>query len=205
MTWVSHQPTEGTMNEITDWRGSGQAGLPRHGGGREGRDRRTRAAAALRPAVISAEAAGGLRGDDGGVRERASLGPSGVAAGGRALPMSPQHAPPYVKSNKNDANDADGIGEAACRPTMRFAGEGCGSAVRVADASGAAAGGEAEDSAVQPDPRLPAGARDRVLEGGGRGAAPAAWRFSKTRKTRSRSMRGLLRELARNCGGWTTM
>lgn len=34
--------------------------------------------------------------------------------------MSPQYVKPYVKSNKNDANDAEGICEAASRPTMRF-------------------------------------------------------------------------------------
>ncbi len=39
----------------------------------------------------------------------------------RALLTSPQFVSPYVKSNKNDANDADGIAE-VCRPTMRFVG-----------------------------------------------------------------------------------
>ena len=34
--------------------------------------------------------------------------------------MSPQFVAPYVKSNKNDVNDADGIAEASARPTMRF-------------------------------------------------------------------------------------
>lgn len=34
--------------------------------------------------------------------------------------MSPQFVKPYVKSNKNDARDADGISEAVTRPTMRF-------------------------------------------------------------------------------------
>ena len=42
--------------------------------------------------------------------------------GHRALLMSPRFVSPYVKSNKNDANDADGIAEAAGRPTMRFVG-----------------------------------------------------------------------------------
>ena len=42
--------------------------------------------------------------------------------GHRPLPMSPQHVAPYVKSNKNDANDADAIAEASARPTMRFVG-----------------------------------------------------------------------------------
>ncbi len=34
--------------------------------------------------------------------------------------MSPQFVKPYVKSNKNDANDAEAICEAVVRPTMRF-------------------------------------------------------------------------------------
>ena len=40
--------------------------------------------------------------------------------GHRVLLMSPQHVVPYVKTNKNDANDADGIAQASSRPTMRF-------------------------------------------------------------------------------------
>ena len=40
--------------------------------------------------------------------------------GHRVVLMSPQHVVPYVKANKNDANDADGIAEASSRPTMRF-------------------------------------------------------------------------------------
>jgi transposase len=34
--------------------------------------------------------------------------------------MAPQFVKPYVKSNKNDANDAEAICEAVGRPTMRF-------------------------------------------------------------------------------------
>jgi transposase len=34
--------------------------------------------------------------------------------------MAPQFVKPYVKSNKNDANDAEAICEAMSRPTMRF-------------------------------------------------------------------------------------
>lgn len=34
--------------------------------------------------------------------------------------MSPQFVKPYVKSNKNDANDAEAICEAVARPNMRF-------------------------------------------------------------------------------------
>jgi transposase len=34
--------------------------------------------------------------------------------------ISPQFVKPYVKSNKNDANDAEAICEAVTRPSMRF-------------------------------------------------------------------------------------
>ena len=34
--------------------------------------------------------------------------------------MAPQFVKPYVKSNKNDRNDSEGIAEACTRPTMRF-------------------------------------------------------------------------------------
>src|SRR6516162_9096189 len=34
--------------------------------------------------------------------------------------MSPHFVKPYVKSNKNDANDAEAICEAVARPSMRF-------------------------------------------------------------------------------------
>lgn len=34
--------------------------------------------------------------------------------------MAPQFVKPYVKSNKNDANDAEGICEAVTRPSMKF-------------------------------------------------------------------------------------
>src|SRR6266850_2691637 len=34
--------------------------------------------------------------------------------------MAPQFVKPYVKSNKNDMRDAEGIGEAVTRPTRRF-------------------------------------------------------------------------------------
>src|SRR5678815_1539716 len=34
--------------------------------------------------------------------------------------MSPQFVKPYVKSNKNDRNDAEAICEAVARPNMRF-------------------------------------------------------------------------------------
>jgi len=34
--------------------------------------------------------------------------------------VAPQFVKPYIKSNKNDANDAEAICEAMCRPNMRF-------------------------------------------------------------------------------------
>ncbi|HAT9492189.1 TPA: IS110 family transposase [Legionella pneumophila subsp. pneumophila] len=34
--------------------------------------------------------------------------------------MAPQFVKPYIKSNKNDCNDAEGINEAVTRPTMKF-------------------------------------------------------------------------------------
>jgi len=34
--------------------------------------------------------------------------------------MAPQHVKPYVKRNKNDGRDAEGVCEAMSRPTMRF-------------------------------------------------------------------------------------
>jgi transposase len=34
--------------------------------------------------------------------------------------ISPQFVKPFVKTNKNDANDAEAITEAACRPSMHF-------------------------------------------------------------------------------------
>lgn len=34
--------------------------------------------------------------------------------------IAPQFVKPYVKSNKNDANDAEAICEAMGRPSMRF-------------------------------------------------------------------------------------
>ena len=42
--------------------------------------------------------------------------------GHEVLLMNPQFVAPYVKSNKNDVNDADGIAEASTRPLMRFVG-----------------------------------------------------------------------------------
>lgn len=43
-----------------------------------------------------------------------------TALGHTVRQMSPQFVKPYVKTNKNDANDAEGICEAVSRPNMRF-------------------------------------------------------------------------------------
>jgi transposase len=43
-----------------------------------------------------------------------------IKLGHGARLVSPQFAKPYVKGNKNDANDAEAICEAASRPDMRF-------------------------------------------------------------------------------------
>ncbi len=41
-------------------------------------------------------------------------------AGHQVKMMSPQFVKPYIKSNKNDRNDAAGIAEAVTRPDMKF-------------------------------------------------------------------------------------
>lgn len=43
-----------------------------------------------------------------------------ISMGHTVKMMAPQFVKPYVKSNKNDANDAEGVNEAVTRPTMRF-------------------------------------------------------------------------------------
>lgn len=42
------------------------------------------------------------------------------ARGFRIMLIAPQFVNPYVKSNKNDAYDADAICESMSRPSMRF-------------------------------------------------------------------------------------
>lgn len=42
------------------------------------------------------------------------------ARGFRVKLIGPQFVKPYVKSNKNDANDAEAVCEAISRPSMRF-------------------------------------------------------------------------------------
>ncbi len=43
-----------------------------------------------------------------------------IALGHRVKLIAPQYVKPFVKGNKNDYNDAEGIAEAAQRPNMRF-------------------------------------------------------------------------------------
>src|SRR5258708_28597503 len=43
-----------------------------------------------------------------------------IALGHTVKLMAPQFVKPYVKSNKNDARDAEAICEAVARPNMRF-------------------------------------------------------------------------------------
>ncbi len=49
------------------------------------------------------------------------LGQLFAAVGHDVRLMSPEYVRPYVKAHKNDDRDAEGIAEAATRPTMRFA------------------------------------------------------------------------------------
>ena len=82
-------------------------------------------------------------------------------------PMSPQFVVPYRKSNKNDANDADGIAEASSRPTMRFVALKSVAQQHVLQVHRApcpADGGAQPHRQGQRDPRLPAGVRHRVAE-----------------------------------------
>jgi transposase len=66
--------------------------------------------AQLPPYLIGIEASGGAHH---GARELSKLGHT-------VKLMSPQFVRPYVKNQKNDANDAEGICEAVSRPHMRF-------------------------------------------------------------------------------------
>jgi transposase len=76
-----------------------------------GRNRSTASMANLPLCVMGPEACGGAHY---GVRELAKLGHYVRMA-------APQFVKPYVNSNKNDAVDAEAIGEAVQRPAMRFA------------------------------------------------------------------------------------
>jgi transposase len=64
----------------------------------------------IEPCVVAMEACGGSHY---WARELGEL-------GHEARLIAPQHVKPYVKSGKNDANDAEAICEAASRPAMRY-------------------------------------------------------------------------------------
>ncbi|MCF6280628.1 MAG: IS110 family transposase [Candidatus Polarisedimenticolaceae bacterium] len=64
----------------------------------------------LEPCLIAMEACGGA---NYWAREF-------LALGHEVRLIAPQYVKPYVKGNKNDYNDAEGIAEAAQRPNMRF-------------------------------------------------------------------------------------
>jgi transposase len=66
--------------------------------------------AQMPPVVIGMEACGGAHYWAGRLREHGHI----------VKLMAPQFVKPYVKSNKNDMADAEAIGEAVTRPTMRF-------------------------------------------------------------------------------------
>ena len=64
----------------------------------------------LAPCVVGMEACCGAH----------HLGRMFAAHGHDVRLMSPEYVRPYVKAQKNDDRDAEGIAEAATRPTMRF-------------------------------------------------------------------------------------
>lgn len=76
------------------------------------RDRLPEVIAQLPPCLIGIEACGGSH----------YWGRKFKAMGHDARLMNPQFVKPYVKSNKNDSQDAEAICEAVQRPSMRFVG-----------------------------------------------------------------------------------
>ena len=67
-------------------------------------------AAKLPPCIVAMEACCGAH----------HLGRVFAARGHEVRLMSPEYVRPYIKAQKNDDRDAEGIAEAATRPTMRF-------------------------------------------------------------------------------------
>jgi transposase len=67
-------------------------------------------AAKLPPCIVAMEACCGAH----------HIGRIFAAQGHEVRLMSPEYVRPYVKAQKNDDRDAEGIAEAATRPTMRF-------------------------------------------------------------------------------------
>ena len=75
--------------------------------------------------------------------------------------MSPEYVRPYIKAQKNDDRDAEGIAEAATRPTMRFVELKSQGPARHADASSIARPvGRRADGSDQSVARHSAGARN---------------------------------------------
>jgi len=70
----------------------------------------SRLAAELEPCTVAMEACCGAH----------YVGRLFAAHGHEIRLMSPEYVRPYVRAQKNDDNDAEGIAEAATRPTMRF-------------------------------------------------------------------------------------
>ena len=67
--------------------------------------------AALSPCIVAMEACCGAH----------HLGRLVASQGHTVRLMSSEYVRPYIKAQKNDDRDAEGIAEAATRPTMRFA------------------------------------------------------------------------------------
>ena len=85
------------------------ASQARHLGGRSGLVQKA-LAEKLPPCVVGMEACCGAH----------HLGRVFAAHGHDVRLMSPEYVRPYIKAQKNDDRDAEGIAEAATRPTMRF-------------------------------------------------------------------------------------
>src|SRR5947199_7682640 len=86
--------------------GSGAVGLRR----RIRRDKLVELAGKLPTCIVAMEACCGAH----------HIGRLFAKAGHDVRLMSPEYVRPYVKAQKNDDRDAEGIAEAATRPTMRF-------------------------------------------------------------------------------------
>ena len=76
--------------------------------------------------------------------------------------IAPQFVTPYVKSNKNDANDAEAICEAMSRPNMRFVKPKDGLTARYSSGPPhSSRTHETQDSQSEPDQRVGHGVRHR--------------------------------------------
>ena len=95
--------------------------------------------------------------------------------------MAPSFVKPYVKTNKNDRNDAEAICEAVTRPNMRFVPIKSAEQQAAAGAALCALGlGEGQNSAGQPDPRFARLSSGSSCPRASRGYAaryPSCWRM----------------------------